>query len=200
MAFNVWFQDQVTFEVMDNEEHIFSHAFADEGIYTCVVAASNVISDLFQQVFEFKVQYALENLYFKFADPAGYGILPVPSFSRDFSFILLSDKLQHLATNASWEIDYGNGNTLTSSSYITAADKELQYDSPERDHVYTWVLTYTEPGDFTASVRLFNDISEMTLDVVYRVYEEIDGLVFEDIEFLVIIPTLLSRTCLRLPV
>lgn len=176
-----------------NLVHTFNHSFTTDGIYECIVTGDNGISS-FEESFTFTVQYALEKLHLVLWEPEfiNYGVLRPSSFSKDMYFILQAEKSQPLATNASWEIDFGNGVTNANTAFISVSDKDEQYDTAERDHVYTWMFTFTEPGDWEFTVQLSNEISNLTLNFTYRVYEEIVDLVLEDIQFLVQLFTLFS--------
>lgn len=169
--------------------HNFSHSFASDGDYTCKVEMFNaLITSDFEKEFTFKVQYALENLYLVLWEPdsINYGVLRPPTFSKEMYFVLQADKDQPLATNTSWSIDYGNSVTEASDGvFIAVTDNDTQYETETRDHVYTWMLNFEQAGDWTVTIKLWNAISNMSLDYTYRVYEEITELDLQEIRFLV---------------
>lgn len=189
MQFCALFMQDMHYEPeISNMVHTFTHNFTTDGDYTCKVQMSNaLVTSDFEIEFEFKVQYKLENLYLMLWEPdfINYGVLRPPTFSKDMYFVLQADKGQPLATNVSWSVDFGNGATDTSTKFISVADNDTQYETTERDHVYTWMLNFVEAGDWTFELELANEISNMSLNFTYRVYEEITELALEEIQFMV---------------
>ena len=131
----------------------------------------------YNETWTFTVQYALENLYFGLwhGGFVNYEILHPPDFRKDVHFVLLSDKNQPLATNVSWDVDFGNGVVLSSTEYISIGDRDPSFSSSQFDHVYSWFVSFDAFDDCTATLELANLISSMNFTQTYPVYEEVYG-------------------------
>lgn len=190
-------QDTHFVEEIGDLVYTFSHSFSTDEDYSCTVEASNdlTISD-FVRTFDIKVQHALRNLHLILwqSDGENYGILSPPSLSKDMYFVLQADQGQPLATDVSWEINYGTGDSeVLSTAVISTSDRDTQYDTAGRDHVFTWMANFDEWGDWTFIVRLRNEISNLELTFNYTVYEEVVGLSMSEILFVVRVRSVLSR-------
>ena len=139
---------------MVNNSLLLTHAFPVDGIYECTVSITTPI-DYYQEIFYFTVQYAILDITFGLANShqgynpiiTDYESLLYPEYYRTLEFLILRPSDAPLPTNASWEIDFGNGLSLSSEKFIAAADESLSVTSYR--HTLSLFYNCTEGGDLS---------------------------------------------------
>lgn len=180
----MYLQAQVYRDEMVHESEILNITFPTDGIYQCELHMTSHI-DHYNESFTFVVQYAIESIIWGLAnaddsyDPlfTSYETLwAEDGFVETFTFAILRENGLSLPTNVSWTLEFGHGveHSSVDLEYITEDDNTL---SPSTISSYTHTISlpaeYTVGGDFTATLTLWNLISNLTQSINYTIYEEI---------------------------
>ena len=171
-------KDHIYRDDMVNDTVTMTINFPGDGVYTCDITMISPV-DSHNASYVFTVQYAIPNVLFGLANFdqsqfAAYETLwSADDFQKVFHFLVLRETGSPLPTNTSWRIDFGNDVIAESSDFINVDDLDRGVAVLGYDHTITLSANYTVGGDFTASITLWNLISNFTTTVDYRIYEEI---------------------------
>lgn len=153
--------------------------FPGDGIYTCGITMISPI-DSYNESYSFTVQYPIEGMTVGLVssdndDPPKFvnyeTLWANTDFLEEFHFQVRRLDGSPLPTNTSWIVDFGNGIVRHSSEFIVAEDEK--HDYVDTEHTITFIANFTEGGDFTANITLWNLISKFTGIFEYRIYEEV---------------------------
>lgn len=174
--------------------------FPTDGIYHCAVSISTPVFDETEH-YTFTVQYAIEaSMSLILADknnaPITETSLVKPTYSEMLKFLLRRPLGSPLPTNCSWEIDYDNGLTDTSTDFINS-DDEAAVSLNSLQHTLKLEGNYSVGGDFVVKFRIYNLISNASLTYEHRVTEEVSELNIDSIMHIVSMPYIVKGVCLH---
>ena len=157
---------------------IATHTYTAPGDYEVVVSFSNLVDQ--------DVQYTLVNENEKLVvEDAPRGLMLIctpqtlltpdtsPPFTAQTECDIYHNSSFPPPTDAFYEVDFGNGNTISKTVLEIKSDQDKDDDTHTFIHPFMNILGYKRGGTYTVKVHVWNCVGEQNLAFEVNIYEKI---------------------------
>ena len=170
---------------------ILNITFATEGVYQCESTVSAPGNDPESWHFTVVVQNPVTDATFSLVNDTGnfidnFTYLMVENgYQKELEFAVFLPSTLLLPTNCSWSISFDSDNFSSADGEFISESDSTHSSMADYKHWKSWKRNYTVGGEYTVTLKLWNEVSTAELVVFLTVYEQISGLRITDVKHVV---------------